>query len=70
MRKEIPFNNVSHDYERVLKEFVSQIHDKLGNRLVMVYLTGSYARGDATDYSDIDLFCIFIHIFLYRIFSF
>ncbi|WMJ88202.1 hypothetical protein [Anaerocolumna sp. MB42-C2] len=50
MRKEIPFNIVSHDYERVLKEFVSQIQDKLGKRLVMVYLTGSYARGDATDY--------------------
>lgn len=59
MRKEIPFNNVSHGYERVLKEFVSQIQDKVGKRLVMVYLTGSYARGDATDYSDMDVFCIF-----------
>jgi Nucleotidyltransferase domain. len=59
MRKEIPFNNVSHDYERVLKNFVSQIQDKLGKRVVMVYLTGSYARGDATDYSDMDVFCIF-----------
>lgn len=38
---------------------MSQIQDKLGKRLVMVDLTGSYARGDATDYSDIDVFCIF-----------
>lgn len=38
---------------------MSQIQDKLGKRLVMVYLTGRYARGDATDYSDMDVFCIF-----------
>ncbi len=24
MRKEIPYNNVSHDYEKVLKEFVTE----------------------------------------------
>lgn len=59
MRRKIPFNNVSHDYERVLKEFLSQLNDRLGQRLVMAYLTGSYARGDATDYSDLDIFCIF-----------
>lgn len=59
MRKEIPNNNVSHDYTTVLHEFVSLLLDKLGNRVAMIYLTGSYARGDATDYSDLDVFCIF-----------
>lgn len=59
MRREIPFNNVRYDYEKVLKEFVAQLQDKLGQQLVMVYLTGSYALGDATDHSDIDIFCIF-----------
>lgn len=59
MRRKVPFNNVSHDYKNVLKEFISQIQEKIGKRLVMVYLTGSYARGDATDNSDLDVFCIF-----------
>ena len=59
MRKNIPHNNVKHDYERVLREFVTQLKNKLGDCLVLVYLTGSYARGDATDRSDLDVFCIF-----------
>ena len=59
MRRTIPQNNVTHNYEKVLKEFVSQLKNMLGDSLVMVYLTGSFARGDATDSSDLDLFCIF-----------
>lgn len=59
MRTIIPHNNVSHDYEKVLREFLSLLKKELGMELVMVYLTGSYARGDATDNSDLDIFCIF-----------
>lgn len=59
MRREIPYNHVTHDYKKVLEEFISGLQDKLGEDLVMVYLTGSYARGDATDKSDLDVFCIF-----------
>ena len=59
MRRVIPDNNVSYDYEKVLNEFVSALKDKLGDSLLMVYLTGSYARGDANDNSDLDVFCIF-----------
>ena len=59
MRRTIPQNNVTHNYEKVLGEYVSQLKNMLGDSLVMVYLTGSYARGDATDSSDLDLFCIF-----------
>lgn len=59
MRRAIPQNHVTHDYEKVLEEFISQLKSMLGDALVMVYLTGSYARGDATDKSDLDIFCIF-----------
>ena len=59
MRRVIPANKVSHDYEKVLSEFVSALKNRSGERLLMVYLTGSYARGDANDNSDLDVFCIF-----------
>lgn len=62
MRSVIPNNKVSYDYEMVLNEFVSELENKLGKCLLMVYLTGSYARGDANDNSDLDVFCIFSNI--------
>lgn len=62
MRTTIPYNNVSYNYEKILEEFISQLVHKIGNNLLLVYLTGSYARGDATDKSDLDVFCIFEHI--------
>ena len=57
MRRVIPTNKVSHDYEKILSEFVSALKNRLGECLLMVYLTGSYARGDANDNSDLDIFC-------------
>ena len=59
MRRVIPANKVSHDYEKILSEFVSALKNRLGECLLMVYLTGSYARGDANDNSDLDVFCVF-----------
>lgn len=59
MRRIIPINRVSYDYEKVLGEFVSALKNELGDLLLMVYLTGSYARGDANEHSDLDVFCIF-----------
>lgn len=59
MRRVIPANKVSHDYEKILSEFVSALKNRLGECLLMVYMTGSYARGDANDNSDLDVFCIF-----------
>lgn len=62
MRREIPNNKVRYDYEKVLQEFVSALKNRLGETLLMAYLTGSYARGDANDHSDLDVFCIFTEI--------
>lgn len=62
MRRVVPDNKVSYDYEKVLNEFVSALKNRLGECLLMVYLTGSYARGDANDNSDLDVFCIFSKI--------
>lgn len=59
MRTTIPKNQVSFDYTGILKEYVSIIHDKQKDNLVCVYLCGSYARGEATELSDLDVFCIF-----------
>jgi predicted nucleotidyltransferase len=59
MRRVIPNNKVKYDYETVLKKFISELENRLGDCLLMVYLTGSYARGDANDNSDLDVFCIF-----------
>lgn len=59
MRRVIPNNQVSYNYQNVLNEFVSELENRLGECLLMVYLTGSYARGDANDNSDLDVFCIF-----------
>lgn len=39
--------------------------NRLGETLLMVYLTESYARGDATEHSDLDVFCIFTEITQY-----
>jgi predicted nucleotidyltransferase len=41
--------------DNVLKEFKDYLRDLYGNRLKAVILYGSWARGEATDDSDIDL---------------
>lgn len=59
MRTEIPINDVSHNYTTVLQEFISQLKNKQKENLLSMYLSGSYARGDASDNSDLDVFCVF-----------
>ncbi|UCE36178.1 MAG: nucleotidyltransferase domain-containing protein [Thermoplasmata archaeon] len=44
--------------EKILKEFKSQINGLYGNRLKEIILYGSWARGDATKDSDIDLIVV------------
>lgn len=62
MRIKIPSNNVKYDYENVIRKFVALLADKQRNNLECVYLSGSYARGDANNDSDIDIFCLFGYI--------
>lgn len=62
MRTEIPNNNVSIDYKNILDNFITSLVNKQKNNLISVYMNGSYARGDATDLSDLDIFCIFAHL--------
>ena len=42
----------------VLKEFKSQIESLYGSRMKKIILYGSWARGDATEDSDIDLIVV------------
>lgn len=44
--------------EKVLKEFKSQIENLYGSRMKKLILYGSWARGDATEDSDIDLIVV------------
>ena len=41
--------------DSVIKKFVTQLSELLGNRLKKVILYGSYARGDYDKNSDIDI---------------
>lgn len=59
MRTTIPKNNVIFDYEKVINEFVSFLKEKQSDNLACVFLSGSFARGDANIGSDLDLFCLF-----------
>lgn len=61
MKLQIPKNNVNTDYESVLEELINSLIIIQKNNLVSVFITGSYARGDATDVSDTQfplIFCL------------
>ena len=50
MSKKIPSN-----VNQILQEFISGVNKILGNRVKKIILYGSYARGDFTKDSDIDI---------------
>lgn len=62
MKITIPKNNVCVDYHEVLKCFIKLLSQKQKNNIISIFLTGSYARGDANDSSDLDVWCIFEYI--------
>jgi predicted nucleotidyltransferase len=62
MKTAIPNNNVSVDYNKVLDSFVALIKQRQKDNIRSIFLTGSYARGDATDSSDLDVWCVFDYI--------
>ena len=49
---------MTNDVIRILKEFKREITEILGDKLVDVILFGSYARGDYTKESDVDVLII------------
>jgi len=59
MKKDIPYNSISIDYKNLLDIFVKKIHKIENNNLISVFLTGSFARGEATENSDLDVWCVF-----------
>ncbi len=62
MKTVVPHNNVSVDYNGVLDSFIRLIKQKQKENVRSIFLTGSYARGDATDSSDLDVWCVFNYI--------
>jgi len=62
MRTQLPLNNVSIKYDSLLKEICFRLSEDLGNNLESIFLTGSYARGDAKDNSDFDIWIIIKYI--------
>ena len=59
MRTNLPNNNVSVDYKNVLNVFVNKINEEYSENLICIFLTGSFARGEATEKSDLDVWCVF-----------
>jgi uncharacterized protein len=51
-------NGVSEDLKPILVELRSELRRCLGDELVGVYLYGSYARGEQTQDSDIDVLVV------------
>lgn len=62
MKKTIPKNNVNVDYHEILEYFIKLLRQKQKDNIRSVFLTGSYARGDANDSSDLDVWCIFEYV--------
>lgn len=57
----IPKNNSTTDYHAILTEFV-QLVSQNNPDIESILLVGSYARGEASSTSDVDLYCIFKEI--------
>ena len=56
---DIPHNSISKNYKELISSFTKQIQDVERENLVSIFLTGSFARGEATENSDLDIWCIF-----------
>ena len=48
-------NSIPENIEQIIEEFVNGVKRILGNNLKKIILYGSYARGDYTEDSDIDI---------------
>lgn len=55
----LPDNRVSHDYRRLIHAFSARTVAAFPGNLRSIVLSGSHARGEAREGSDIDLWCVF-----------
>ena len=54
MNSQLP-NNVPQNIKNAINDFVLQVNKNFGNSIKIIYLYGSYARGDFRNDSDIDI---------------
>jgi len=47
--------------DEALKEFINELRERLGSRLAKVVLFGSYAKGCADEWSDVDVLVVYVN---------
>lgn len=67
MRTSMPKNNVNKDYKSIIDEYVRVLVEKFGRDIISIYIEGSYAKGEANDDSDFDIFIIINNINLNKL---
>ena len=55
MKEATIMRNMPKNIEKIVREFVNQANELLGDRIKKIILYGSYARGDYKKNSDVDL---------------
>ena len=59
MKNNIPENAILKDYIKTLNYFTEQLAEIEKENIISIFLQGSFARGEATDNSDLDIWCVF-----------
>ncbi len=62
MKRHLPYNKVHIDYQGLLGHLTNAWVQEQGDNIISIFITGSYARGDATEVSDIDIWVILKHL--------
>lgn len=58
MRRELPINDVDVPYITILDEIICKVSNISEAKVASIFITGSYARGDAKNISDFDIWVI------------
>lgn len=53
--------------EKALNMFINELKKRLGDKLVKVILFGSYAKGYADEYSDVDVLIVYVDMGLNKL---